>query len=223
MGRLSSNSRSERPRLIWLSSRDDRAARESNTLPPSALLLLDRRPASILPPLIHNSNCFRASTSFLSGVSSRITPPPLRFHAFATSSSTRSARPSSLHPLPQCLPIKVASSCSDDDVMVRLCFFVIVRNAKGRSIAGGSRTGSMAGVVGFLNAGAGARIPSLAGREAIGYAGVANAGDEDGMAVFAVLNRGAGARGVSIESRSSILRVESVCWRMAVKRRPMFL
>ncbi len=121
--------------------------------------------------------------------------------------------------------MKVASSCSDEDVMVRLCFFVIVRNAKGRSMAGGSRIGSTAGVVGFLNAGGGGRIASLAGREAIGYAGVANAGDDDGMAscaVFAVLNRGAGARGVSIESRSSMLRIESVCQCMALNRRTIF-
>lgn len=115
--------------------------------------------------------------------------------------------------------MNVASSCKDDDVMVRLCFFVIVRNAKGRSIAGGSKIGSTAGVAGFLNAVGGGRIASLAGREAIGYAGVANAGDDDGMAsraVFAVLNRGAGARGVPTESRSSMLRIESVCQWMAV-------
>ncbi len=76
---------------------------------------------------------------------------------------------------------------------------------------GGSRIGRTAGVVGFLNAGAGDGTASLAGREVIGYAGVANAGDEDGMgscAVFAVLNRGAGARGVSTESRSPILEIE---------------
>ena len=98
--------------------------------------------------------------------------------------------------------------------MVRLCFFVIVRNAKGRSIAGGSRIGRTAGLVGFLNAGGGGRTASLAGREAIGYAGVANAGDEDGMgscAVFAVLNRGAGARGISTESRSPMLKIKSGC------------
>lgn len=197
-----------RPRLVWLSSRDLRGGRDSEILPPNPLLVLDRRPTSILPALMHNSSCFRVSANFLSGVSSRITPPELRFHAFATSSRTRSARPASLQPLPQCLPMKVASSCSEDDVMVRLCFFVIVRNANGRRMAGESRIGRTAGVIGFANTGGGL-IVSLAGREAIGYAGVANAGDEDGMgfvAIFLMLNRGAGACGVATESLSSILK-----------------
>jgi hypothetical protein len=102
--------------------------------------------------------------------------------------------------------MNVARACSDDEVIVRLCFFVIVRNANGRRIAGGSRMGSTAGVVGFVNAGGGL-FASFAGREAMGYAGVANAGDEDGMGSLVVggfLNRGAGALGVITESLSSI-------------------
>jgi hypothetical protein len=72
--------------------------------------------------------------------------------------------------------------------------------------------GRTAGVAGFVNAGGGLTA-SLAGREAIGYAGVANAGEDNGIAsfaVFVVLKRGAGGRGVITESRSSILRIK-VC------------
>lgn len=93
--------------------------------------------------------------------------------------------------------------------MVRLCFFVIVRKANGRSMAGGRSTGSTAGVVGFVNAGGGWFF-SPVGRDAMGYAGVAKAGDEDGIGsvvLFVALNRGAGGRGVMTESRSSILRI----------------
>jgi hypothetical protein len=53
-------------------------------------------------------------------------------------------------------------------------------------------------------------MASLAGRETIGYAGVAKAGDEDGMGsfvMFAVLNRGAGALGVWTGSLSSIVQL----------------
>ncbi len=44
--------------------------------------------------------------------------------------------------------MNVANSCSADDVSVRLCFFVKVRNAKGRNVAGGSSTGSIDGLDG---------------------------------------------------------------------------
>lgn len=80
--------------------------------------------------------------------------------------------------------------------------------------------GRTAGVIGFVNTGR-ALIPSLTGREAMGYAGVANAGDEDGMGsvvMLLVLNIAAGAGvvadadtlGVTIESRSSIPRSMSI-------------
>lgn len=110
--------------------------------------------------------------SFSSGlVPSTMTPPLQFFHVLATSSKTFSAKPSSLHPEPQCLPINVASSCSADDVRVKLCFLVKVRNAKGRRVAGGrimGRTAAFAGAGGWNGL--------------KGCAGVAKAGDEEGIA-----------------------------------------
>lgn len=100
-----------------------------------------------------------------------MTPPFLFFQLFATSSRTRSANPSSRHAVPQCLPIKVANNCKAEDVSVRLCFFVNVRNANGRNVAGGR---IMERMLVFAVAGTG-----LNGF--IGYAGVPKAGDEEGM------------------------------------------
>jgi hypothetical protein len=76
-------------------------------------------------------------------------------------------------------------------VSVKLCFLVNVRKARGRSVAGGSSTGRMLAFV--------AAVVRLRGR--IGWTGVPNAGDEDGMifngpGVGAGLNIG-GARGFS--------------------------
>lgn len=72
--------------------------------------------------------------------------------------------------------------------------------------------GRTAGVVGFENAGGRGPLAFAAGLDAMGYAGVANAGDEDGMGSFFVLpvlpvgnGRGAGARWVATESRSSMM------------------
>lgn len=127
-------------------------------------------PLMILPPLIFPSNVFRMSLS--SGlVPSTMTPPLRFFHVRATSSKTFSARPSSLHPEPQCLPTKVASSCNAEDVSVKLCFLVKVRNANGRSVAGGriiGRTAALAGAGGW--------------KGFSGCAGVAKAGEDDGIA-----------------------------------------
>lgn len=77
--------------------------------------------------------------------------------------------------------------------------------------------GRTAGVNGFVKTG-GALTPSLAGREAMGYAGVANAGDEDGMgSVFMLFflnmaagaGTGAGGFGVVIDTRSSMMKSNS--------------
>ncbi|TGO46023.1 hypothetical protein BOTNAR_0619g00050 [Botryotinia narcissicola] len=103
---------------------------------------------------------------------STITPPLLFFQLFATSSKTLSASPSSLHPVPQCFPIKVANTCNADDVNVKLCFFVKVRKASGLKVAGGRRIGRI------LAFGIGAPA-GLKGR--IGCTGVANAGDDEGI------------------------------------------
>jgi hypothetical protein len=122
---------------------------------------------------------------------STITPPFRFFQLFATSSRTRSAKPSSRHSVPQCLPIKIAKTCSADEVRVKLCFLVNVLKARGRKVAGGSRIES---ILAFAGAPAG-----LKGR--IGCAGVPNAGDDEGIGfngagVGGGLNIGA-ARGFS--------------------------
>ena len=85
---------------------------------------------------------------------------------------------------------------------------MIVRNANGRSIVGESRTGRTAGFAGFVNPGKGLFF-CLAGLDTTGYAGVAKAGDEDGIGsvvAFALVSSGTGARGVIIGSRSSIVK-----------------
>lgn len=100
---------------------------------------------------------------------STITPPLRFFQPLATSSRTFSARPSSRHPEPQCRPMKVASSCSADEVRVKLCFLVKVRNAKGRRVAGGRRIGKMVALV-------------TGGANGLGvWAGVPKAVDEEGI------------------------------------------
>lgn len=75
--------------------------------------------------------------------------------------------------------MNVASAVSADDVKVRLCFLVNVRKARGRSVAGGRRIGRI--VVGFTGR------PSCGGgignvlRGIMGWAGVPNAGEEEGI------------------------------------------
>lgn len=66
--------------------------------------------------------------------------------------------------------MNVANNCSADDVKVRLCFFVNVRKARGRKVAGGRSMGSMEGLGGSL--GGGARI---------GWTGVPKAGEDEGI------------------------------------------
>jgi hypothetical protein len=65
--------------------------------------------------------------------------------------------------------MNVASSCSADEVNVRLCFLVKVLKANGRRVAGGSRIGRMVAFAGAIENGF--KVP----------AGVANAGDEEGI------------------------------------------
>lgn len=66
--------------------------------------------------------------------------------------------------------MNVASICKAEEVNVKLYFFVKVRKASGRKVAGGSSIGRM---LGFDK---GATL-----KDRIGWAGVANAGDEEGM------------------------------------------
>ncbi len=67
--------------------------------------------------------------------------------------------------------MKAASTCRAEDVRVKLCFFVNVRNANGRKVAGGRIIGRM-----LAFDGAAAGLKGL-----IGYAGVPKAGDEEGI------------------------------------------
>lgn len=132
--------------LVWLSSRLA-SGRMSNefcremSVPPNELLVRDNFPTSTFPADMHGSRLLRIADNFLSVPSSIITPPPCLFQALAISSSTRSARPSSRHALPQYFPTKMERSPRPDDVRVRLCFLVKVRKATGRRVWGGICTG----------------------------------------------------------------------------------
>lgn len=64
--------------------------------------------------------------------------------------------------------MKEASSCSADEVRVRECFFVNVRKASGRRVAGGRMMGRIAALGALMLNGFG------------GWTGVPNAGEEDG-------------------------------------------
>lgn len=168
------------PILVWLSSRKSDEGRN-----PSRVFVLSascdgsniklfwrvnpRPPLIIFPPLMLPSKFFKISLSSAL-VPSSMTPPLRFFHDLATSSSTFSASPSSRHPDPQCRPIKVASSCSAEEVSVRLCFLVKVRNARGRNVAGGRRMGRMAAFDG---------ADTLKGLS--GWTGVPKAGEEEGI------------------------------------------
>lgn len=125
-----------------------------------------------------------------------MTWPPHFFQLLATSSSTFSAKPSSLHAEPQCFPTKVASAWRADDVSVRLCFLVNVRNASGRSVAGGSSMGSTVDLTGGFSAG-GARIAVIR-RGLMGWAGVPKAGEDDGIGFAGTAEGFSGRRVVAI-------------------------
>jgi hypothetical protein len=180
---LSSTSRADRPRLVWLSSllgppplgRDREFCRERLFV----LLLRVNRPMSRRPPDMHGSRNLRMLVSFLSEPSSTMTPPLARFHDLATSSRRRSASPSSLQPLPQYLPMNIARDCRAEDVKVRLCFFVRERKASGRRVGGGRRIGRTVDA-GVCAAGTAKGCASFTGLLAMGYAGVPKAGEEDG-------------------------------------------
>lgn len=122
-----------------------------------------------LPPLMLPSKACRIAFREAPLPSSTMTPPPAFLQLLATSSRTRSARPSSRHPEPQFFPTKDAKVCSADEDMVRLCFLVKVRKATGRRVEGGSKIGRTELLVG---AGLG-----FAFRK--GCTGVPNAGDDE--------------------------------------------
>lgn len=100
------------------------------------------------------------------------------------------------------------SVCSADDEIVRLCLRVNVRNATGRRVAGGSRIGRMEVFVGGA-------LP-LGKRN--GRAGVANAGEDEGIGSSApapILKR-SGCRGVDVGSIVSPSRVLEVSVKVSV-------
>ena len=76
--------------------------------------------------------------------------------------------------------MNVASAASAEALRVRLCFFVKVLNASGRSVGGGRRVGKMVGICG-LNAGGGGGGLAACGA-GMRRSGVANAGDDEGAA-----------------------------------------
>ena len=75
--------------------------------------------------------------------------------------------------------MKDANAWRAEDVRVRLCFLVKVRNASGRRVAGGRSIGRTVDFAAGLSAG-GALIGAVL-RGLIGWTGVPNAGDEEGM------------------------------------------
>jgi hypothetical protein len=157
------------------------------------LLKLD--PVTILPPLIDPSSTFRMLFS-VSPVPSTITTPLHFFQLFATSSSTFSASPSSRHPEPQCFPMKLANAESAEEVKVRLCFLVNVRKASGLSVAGGSSIGRTVARAAGLRMG-GARMGAVL-RGLMGWTGVPNAGEDEGMTFWGIDEGFAGLLEVAI-------------------------
>ena len=69
---------------------------------------------------------------------------------------------------------------------VRLCFFVKVLNASGRRVAGGSSMGRTVDLAEGFSAG-GARIGAVL-RASMGWTGVPNAGDEEGIGFSATID-----------------------------------
>jgi hypothetical protein len=80
--------------------------------------------------------------------------------------------------------MNVASAASADEVRVRLCFFVKVRNASGLRVAGGSKMGRI--VVG-LSCGGGIGAVRLT---LMGWTGVPKAGEEDGIGLLLAIWEG---------------------------------
>lgn len=79
---------------------------------------------------------------------------------------------------------------------VRLCFLVKVRNARGRRVAGGSNMGRTVAFETGCSAG-GARIAATR-RGLIGWTGVPNAGDEEGIGFAATASGFSGRLDVAI-------------------------
>lgn len=92
--------------------------------------------------------------------------------------------------------MKVANACNAEDVSVRLCFLVKVRNASGRKVAGGSRIGKTAAF--GCNAG-GARMAATR-RGLMGCAGVPKAGEDEGIGFAGTAEGFSGRFAVAISS-----------------------
>lgn len=171
--------RLDMPKLVLLSSLVGPSGLNPNLVFTTSLVPVSESMLSVLdnplvgpitfPPLILPSKVLRISCSSLLEPST-MTPPLRFFQLLAISSRTFSAKPSSRHPEPQCLPMKEASSCSAEEVSVKECFFVKVRKASGLNVAGGSMMGRIAA------------FGALTLKGLSGCAGVPKAGDDEGMA-----------------------------------------
>ena len=87
---------------------------------------------------------------------------------------------------------------------VRLCFFVNVRKASGRNVAGGRSIGSTVDFPTGFSAG-GARMGAVR-RGLMGWTGVPNAGDEEGIG-FAGTAEGLSGRRVVAMSSCEVFRL----------------
>lgn len=94
--------------------------------------------------------------------------------------------------------MKVANAASADDVRVRLCFLVKVRNASGRSVAGGNSIGNTVVRTGGFSDG-GTRMGAVR-RGFMGWTGVPNAGDDEGIRFSGTAKDFSGRREVAIVS-----------------------
>lgn len=90
--------------------------------------------------------------------------------------------------------MKDARACRAEDVSVKLCFLVNVRNASGRRVAGGRMMGRIAA------------LGALTAKGLRGWAGVPKAGEEEGMAedggCWFLRNMGAGVLSIMRSSGS---------------------
>ena len=94
--------------------------------------------------------------------------------------------------------MKVANAWRAEDVRVRLCFLVKVRKASGRNVAGGSSMGSTVDLD-FGASPGGARMGAVR-RGLMGWTGVPNAGEEEGIGFAGTAEGLSGRRAVAMSS-----------------------
>jgi len=92
--------------------------------------------------------------------------------------------------------MKLANAESAEEVKVKLCFLVNVRKARGRSVAEGSSIGRTVALTAGLRMG-GARMGAVR-RGLIGWTGVPNAGEDEGMTFWGMADGFSGLLEVAI-------------------------